>query len=145
MKKKGVLLKIIYIFCIIEKDFIYPDEEQRRPYVPKHTEKPLMGIKSNKNFINANAVENIMSVPKKPMANFADTRNGSIHPLQPSGLTPKYTKKKDYGKTPTYLARRKEEVAQAQQEYDNYVQEAMKRGAMKCLSESERLETSFYL
>jgi len=120
-----------------KKDFKYPDE-QRRPDVPKHTEKPVMGIKSNKNFITTNAVENIMSVPKKPAANFADTRGGSTHPLEPSGLTPKYIKKKEYGKTPAYLVKRKEDTEKAQQEYDDYVQESLKRGAMKCLSESER-------
>ena len=97
-----------------------------------------MGIKSNKNFITTNAVENIMSVPKKPAANFADTRGGSTHPLEPSGLTPKYIKKKEYGKTPAYLVKRKEDTEKAQQEYDDYVQESLKRGAMKCLSESER-------
>ena len=122
----------------LEKDFKFPDEEQRRPNVPKHTEKPVMGIKSNKNFINTNAVENIMSVPKKPAANFADTRVGSTHPLEPSGLTPKYIKKKEYGKTPGYLVKRKEDTAKTQQEYDDYIQESLRRGAMKCLSESER-------
>jgi len=121
-----------------KKDFKYPDEDQRRPNVPKHTEKPVMGIKSNKNFITANAVENIMSVPKQPASNFADTRGGSTHPLEPSGLTLKYIKKKEYGKTPAYLVKRKEEEQNAQQEYDEYVQESLRRGAMKCLSDSER-------
>lgn len=119
-------------------DFRYPDEEQRRPPVPKHTEKPVMGFKSDKNFISSNAVDNIMSVPKKPAANYADTRNGTIHALEPSGLTPKYLHKKEYGKNPNYLTKRKEEVQQAQVEYDEYVQESLKRGAMKCLNNSER-------
>jgi len=121
-----------------KKDFKYPDEEKRRPNVPKHTEKPVMGAKSNKNFIHTNAVENIMSVPKKPAANFADTKGGSTHPLEPSGLTPKYIKKREYGKTPNYLVKRKEDTAKAQSEYDDYVKESLERGAMKCLSESER-------
>jgi len=121
-----------------KSDFKYPDEEKRRPTVPNHTEKPVMGIKSNKNFISSNAVENIMSVPKKPAANFADTKHGATHPLDPSGLTPKYIKRKDYGKTPVYLTKRKDEVERAQQEYDQYIQESMKRGAMKFLSDNER-------
>lgn len=121
-----------------KRDFKYPDEEQRRPNVPKHTEKPVMGVKSEKNFITTNAVENIMSVPKKPASNFADTRGGSTHPLEPSGLTPKYMKKKEYGKTPGYLIKRKEDEQLMQREYDDYVQESLRRGAMKCLSDSER-------
>lgn len=118
--------------------FKYPDEEQRRAAVPRHTEKPLMGVTTNKNFITTNAVENILSVPKKPAANFADTRRGSTHPLEPSGLTPKYMKKKDYGKTPNYLVKRKEEIDEMQQAYDEYVQDSLRKGAMKCLLEAER-------
>lgn len=121
-----------------KKGFKYPDEEKRRAAVPNHTEKPVMGFKSDKNFISTNAIDNIMSVPKKPAANYADTRNGTIHTLEPSGLTPKYLKKKEYGKTPTYLVKRKEEVQRAQEQYEHYVQESLKRGAMKSLNESER-------
>ena len=75
-------------------DFEYSDADKARPPVPKHDEKPLMGLKSNKDFVKTNAVENIMSVPKKPAANFVDTAKGSTHPLEPSELMPKYTKKK---------------------------------------------------
>lgn len=118
--------------------FVYSDEDKRRPPVPKQTEKPLMGIKSNKDFVKTNAVENIMSVPKKPAANFVDTPYGSAHPLEPSGLMPKYVKKKGYGETPLYLQKRKEDVIRAQEEYDEYVREHYRRGAMKQLTEAER-------
>lgn len=74
--------------------FQYPDEDTRKPSVPKQADKPLMGLKSNKDFVKTNAVENIMSVPKKPAANFVDTPFGTTHPLEPSGLMPKYVKKK---------------------------------------------------
>jgi len=121
-----------------KKSFTYPDDEKKRPAVPKHTEKPLMGLRSTKNFITTNAVENIMSVPKKPGKKFADTRGGATHDLDPSGLTPKYVNKKDFGKTPAYLERRKAEVERTQQEYDAYVQERFRQGAMKQLSEMER-------
>ena len=123
---------------LLESVFKYPDEDRRRPAVPEHTEKPVMGLKSNKNFITTNAVDNIMSVPKKPAANFVDTRGGKVNELEPSGLVPKFVKKKDYGKTPTYLVKRKEDMEQAQRDYDEYIKESMKRGAMNCLSESER-------
>lgn len=38
--------------------------EPVKPIVPKKDEKPIMGLKSNKNFIVSNAVENILSAPK---------------------------------------------------------------------------------
>ena len=53
-----------------------------------------MGLKTNKNFITTNAVENITSVPKKPEKKFADTRIGDTHNLIPSGLEPVFVHKK---------------------------------------------------
>ena len=46
----------------------------------------------------------------------------------------------DFGKTPTYLEKRKQEIAKAQEEYDRYVQEHFRQGAMQQLSEQERCE-----
>ena len=107
--------------------------------MPKHTDKPsIMAVKSNKNFVTANAVENIMSIPKKPEKKYADTKMGATHQLEPSGLTPKYRNKKDFGKTPEYLEKRKKEIEQAQVEYDTYIRERFRQGAMKQLSEDER-------
>lgn len=119
--------------------FKYPDEHCRKPTVPKHTDKPaIMGVKSNKNFITTNAVENIMSIPKKPEKKYADTKHGATHQLDPSGLTPKYRNKKDFGKKPEYLEKRKKEMEHAQIEYDAYIRERFRQGAMKQLSEDER-------
>lgn len=61
--------------------------------VPKRDEKPVMGLISQKNFVTANAVDNILSVPKK------DTRQGV-----------NYLQKQDYGKVPGYLTRVKEQI-----------------------------------
>jgi hypothetical protein len=68
-------------------------KEKRRPPVPKKDEKPIMGLTSDKNFIVANAVENILAAPK-----VKDNQG------------PDYTKKKDYGKTPKYLQKIKKEI-----------------------------------
>ena len=76
-----------------EGNFKY-SEEGRRPAVPKQNEKPMMGSKTTKNFVTQNAVENIMSVPKKPEKNMVDTRNGHVMPLEESGLQPKYRDRK---------------------------------------------------
>lgn len=44
----------------------------------------------------------------------------------------------DYGNTPEYLKRRQEEIKRAQEEYNAYVAEHFRRGAMKQLTEEER-------
>lgn len=78
------------------KKFTY-SEPRRRDAVPKKTERPVMGLKSEKNFITSNAIENILAKPKRT------TRE-----------QPDYTKKPDYGRVPQYLRRVQEEI---QEEY----------------------------
>ncbi|XP_044535499.1 enkurin [Gracilinanus agilis] len=118
---------------------IKPDKPQRKkPPVPSRNDHPIMGIQSGKNFINTNAADVIMGVAKKPKALYVDKRTGDRHGLEYSGLIPKYINKKDYGITPQYICKRNEEVKKVQEEYDNYVQENLKRAAMKRLSDEER-------
>ena len=81
-------------FVLPGKPYQYPDADQRRPPVPAKDDQPILGLKTTKDFIRKNAVENIMSVPKKPAKAFADTRKGDTFPLTPSGLEPKYVHKK---------------------------------------------------
>ncbi|KAM5157700.1 enkurin [Mantella aurantiaca] len=113
-------------------------EDQRRPAVPARTEQPILGIQTNKSFIKTNVAEAVMAVPKKPQPIYVDTKKGDKHLLETSGLVPKYIKRKDFGSTPEYLVKRNEEVRRAQEEYDAYVKERLKIGAMKQLSEEER-------
>lgn len=44
----------------------------------------------------------------------------------------------EFGDVPAYLIKRKEEIARAQGEYDAYVAESFRRGAMAQLGEQER-------
>ena len=46
----------------------------------------------------------------------------------------------DFGRVPVYLNKRKEEISQAQEEYNAYIAEHFRRGAMNQLSPSEREE-----
>lgn len=123
-----------------KKPFNYPDNDRKRPTVPAKEDRPIMGLKTTKDFIKQNAVENIMSVPRKPEKNFVDTRGGDKQPLETSGLEPKYVHKKDFGVTPEYIKRREEEIRKAQEEYNTYVAEHFRRGAMQQMSEQERLD-----
>ncbi|KAL2761406.1 enkurin isoform 2, partial [Daubentonia madagascariensis] len=112
--------------------------EPKKPAVPLRSDHPVMGIQSGKNFINTNAADVIMGVAKKPKPIYVDKRTGDKHDLETSGLFPKYINKKDYGVTPEYICKRNEEVKKAQEEYDCYVQEKLKKAAMKRLSNEER-------
>ncbi len=87
-----------WIFSFSEKPFKYEDDElHSKPPIPARTDKPLMGLHSNKDFIKTNAVENIMTVPKKPQPVYAYTKKGDKQLLENSGLVPKYIKKKVRG------------------------------------------------
>lgn len=110
----------------------------KMPAVPLRTDHPVMGIQSGKNFINTNAADVIVGVAKKPKPIYVDRRTGDKHDLETSGLLPKYINKKDYGITPEYICKRNEDVKKAQEEYNNYIQENLKKAAMKRLSDEER-------
>ena len=75
-------------------EFRYPDERKRKPPVPKHDEKPLMGLSTKKDFILENAVESINAIPKCPKRIYVDTRKGDKQFLDPSGLQPIFLNKK---------------------------------------------------
>ncbi|XP_017391015.1 enkurin isoform X3 [Cebus imitator] len=66
----------------------------KKPAVPLRTDHPVMGIQSEKNFINTNAADVIMGVAKKPKPIYVDKRTGDKHDLEASGLVPKYINKK---------------------------------------------------
>ncbi|XP_074049128.1 enkurin [Macrotis lagotis] len=112
--------------------------DTRKPPVPLRGDHPVMGIQSGKNFINTNAADAIMGVARKPKPVYVDSKTGDRHGLELSGLVPKYINKKDYGTIPEYICKRNEEVKRVQEEYDNYVQENLKKAAMKRLSDEER-------
>jgi hypothetical protein len=61
--------------------------------VPKRDEKPIHGLVSDKNFIVANAVENILAAPKLPARQDQD-----------------FLKKKAYGRVPKYVTKIKQEI-----------------------------------
>ncbi|NWS67723.1 ENKUR protein, partial [Crotophaga sulcirostris] len=107
--------------------------------VPPRTYRPVMGIQSKKNFINTNVVAAVTALPKKPQPVSVDRRQGDKYLLETSGLVPKYIKKKDYGVTPKYVTKKKEDQKKAQKEYEANILEHLKKIAMKQLSDEERI------
>mmetsp|Transcript_82784 Transcript_82784/g.200643 ORF Transcript_82784/g.200643 Transcript_82784/m.200643 type:complete len:265 (+) Transcript_82784:180-974(+) len=67
----------------------------RKAPVPSRDDRPLYGLKTSKNFVVSNAVENILAAPQpRPAAE------------------PDYLRKSDFGKTPAYLGEVKQEIEQ---------------------------------
>lgn len=75
------------------------DVTQRKPPVPSIRDAPKMGARTEKNFIQTNALDVVMTVPKKPERNVVDDRFGDKFPIDTSGLTPKYVMKKVSGQS----------------------------------------------
>lgn len=94
--------------------------QQTKPSVPRHDERPQMAKKTTKNFVTTNAVENITTIPRKPIPKYIDTPHGTAYKLEGSGLLPEYIHKKEYGKAPGYLEHRRFEMEQAQADYERY-------------------------
>ncbi|GMH84191.1 hypothetical protein TrVE_jg7131 [Triparma verrucosa] len=79
-----------------------------KPLVPRREDKPVMGLRTSKNFITANAVEAILSVPQMPQSEGVD-----------------YVNKEDYGKVPEYLSQVKEEIRRENEMIDEYVRKQL--------------------
>lgn len=92
-------------------------EPPRKPALPKRDEAPLCGLKSEKDFITANAVDAILTLPKR-----------KVEP------TPDWLAKPEYGKAPTYLARIKGEI-EAEHEF---IQVRFRSSCSRCPSRCRR-------
>lgn len=105
------------------KGFSRDPTETRKPSVPTREEKPIYGLKTSKNYITANAVENILQAPRRLPTSEA-----------------KYTDKEDYGKVPEYLQRIKQE-RQEEDDFIAHIQQVRKeQTGMKILPEEERMK-----
>ncbi|CAF2393753.1 unnamed protein product [Rotaria sp. Silwood2] len=114
------------------------DRSQRKPPVPSIRDAPKMGARTEKNFIQTNALDVVMTVPKKSERNIVDDRYGDKFPIDSSGLAPKYILKKNFGEVPIYIKSRREDMEKAKQEYQTYVSDYFRRGAMREMDNDER-------
>jgi len=96
----------------------------KKPAVPRITEKPIMNLVSSKNFVTANAVENILAAPKKVGTEVKD-----------------YLHKEDYGKVPQYLQKIQKDIAE-EYEYIRRLQEeeeeAYRNSTVRTLADDEK-------
>lgn len=112
----------------------------RKPAVPSVKQLPKYAKKLSKiDKIHENAMRNINSVSKKPKNICVDSVNGHKNEIDNSGLVPKYVKKVDYGKLPSYILKRNAEVQNAENLYDAYLNKHLEEQAAKEISQEERL------
>ncbi len=83
-----------FFFTLEKETSLNNDRSQRKPAVPSIRDAPKMGVRTEKNFVQTNALDVVMTVPKKPERNIVDDRFGDKFSIDPSGLTPKYMLKK---------------------------------------------------
>ena len=89
--------------------FKRPDDISAKEHVPSRSDRPIMGLKTSKNYIKSNAVDAILSQPKiKP--------NTEIN----------YLEKDTYGKVPDYLGNIKEELEREKTLIEGIVEDNMK-------------------
>lgn len=84
----------MYTFILASLVQYEPREKKESVPTNKSTDRPLLGVKTTKNFVSQNAIDAIMAVPRKPERNYVDARTGDKFPLDQSGLTPIYVRKK---------------------------------------------------
>ena len=89
--------------------FVRPMVRPRKAGPPPRSEKPVMGLQTTKNFLVANAVENILAVPKKVTSD-----------------EPLYVAKKDYGQVPEYLSQVKAAIQEEKAVLREYLEEEQK-------------------
>ncbi|KAG2502548.1 hypothetical protein JM16_009521 [Phytophthora kernoviae] len=82
---------------------------QTRPPVVKKDDKPIMGLKSAKNFVTANAVETILAVPG--------------YRARAKNEPPQYMTKEDYGQVPRYLSQVKDEIERENSMIEEFVRQ----------------------
>jgi len=83
-------------------------KQRRLPPVPLRTERGACGLRSDRDFVKTNAIENILL--KADGADGAKTRGGA--PRKPPPAPPvDWTSRKGFGRTPGYLAARRRRLA----------------------------------
>jgi hypothetical protein len=91
-----ILFEYLNFVFVLEKETSSNHDRPlpRKPAVPSIRDAPKMGARTEKNFVQTNALDVVMTVPKKPERNIVDDRFGDKFPVDTSGLAPKYVFKK---------------------------------------------------
>jgi len=106
--------------CVPTQTFKRAAPAEVKPPVPTRAERPVMGLTTDKDFVVANAVESILTAPKR-------TTVAAARP----------TESQNFGQVPGYLTRIKTELKASQGKADAAKQAAAERDALETLSPDE--------
>lgn len=125
--KKGHQYKILP-----PSERVRADNEVRKPPIITVRDKPIMGLKTEKDFVKANAVENIMMHTRKKQ-------------VEKETDLDYYLKKKNYGKVPKYINRAKSasirevndkaEIYRRNQNYKNSLKKELNQNEVEIIRE----------
>jgi len=85
-------------------------QQHSKPPVPSSDDRPVMGLKTRKNYITSNAIEAIIQEPK-----CVDRKE------------PLYIEKENYGKIPNYLPKVQDAIQKEQKIVDRCIEELMRK------------------
>lgn len=111
--------------------------------VPRHSEQNTLASRNTGNYITTNRKETISMPARKVVPMYTDkpAGGGSRFNKDQSGLVPQHadkTKNPTYGKTPKYLTRRKQEIAEFKTMQTQAQSEPVNQTSMRQMSEDER-------
>ncbi|XP_054707788.1 enkurin-like [Uloborus diversus] len=111
-------------------------KEHKKPPIPKLDDiSPLMHDK--RDFIKFNVLNALRKPAMMPARKTVDTRKGDVFLLEFSGLVPKFSMKKEFGKMPKYLVKRKEDLDYAREVFMK--ENAVERPRMLTEEEKDQL------
>jgi hypothetical protein len=100
-------LYILTPLAVVASKFDYAGP--KKPGVVTREDKPILGLKSSKNFVTANAVEAILAVPGNRARVTKDP--------------PQYLKKDDFGQVPKYLNQVRDEIDRENEMIEEFVRQ----------------------
>lgn len=113
-----------------------------RKSVPRHTESQKLAPRSTKDFVSTNNKDAFTSpTQRRGQSAYLDKSGGTgqgRYTKKTSGYVPVFTAKPDYGKTPEYLTKRKEELTQEQNARDEMAMSQVAESPLQQMLDEER-------
>ncbi|GFQ64815.1 enkurin [Trichonephila clavata] len=98
------------------------NKSESSPPVSKYQDTVLPSTEDRRrNFIQENVLQVVKRPNTTPMKRIRDNRKGDPFVLEESGWVPKYSQKEDYGKTPSYIDRIKQNLKLSQEKFASYM------------------------